>query len=51
MEIKDLLESFEEQQWRGERGEHWCSVTVGMKEDDVSGSDNCYGQVGRVFIP
>jgi len=50
MEIKDLLESLMSNNGR-ERSEHWCSVTVGTKEDEVNGSNDRCGQVGRVFIP
>ena len=41
----------EEQQWRRERGEHWCSVTVGSKKDDVNGTNDRYSQEERIFIP
>jgi len=39
------------QQWKRERCEHWCSVMVRTKEDEVNGSDDHCGQVGRVYIP
>jgi hypothetical protein len=32
-----------------ERGEHWCSIMVGTKEDRVLSSSNRYGQVERDF--
>jgi hypothetical protein len=41
----------EERERERERSEHWCSVTVGTKEDKVNGSHDRCGQVGRVFIP
>jgi len=34
-----------------ERSEHWCSVTVRTKEDEVNGTDDHCGQVGGVYIP
>jgi len=39
------------QQWKRERSEHWCSVTVRTKEDEVSGLGDRCGQVGEVYIP
>jgi len=43
----------EEQQWRGERererGKHWCSIIVGLKEDDMNSIGDHYGQEERVF--
>jgi len=50
VEVKDLLQSLREQQWRRERSEHWCSVTIGTKEDEVYGSGDRCGQVERVFL-
>jgi len=48
--MTDLLESFRCNNGR-ERSQHWCSVTVRMKEDEVSGSDDHCGLVGGVYIP